>query len=969
MDDSSFEKKCDRSADDNRSALDAYLDALQKGILIDEMSDEDIITMLVAEFSNSIAEGEAEDEISARDSAFAHLAPTFIPYKDTDIRELPVPLSNETMRLGLNSQEYQKTILDFVGFCDTDTSAIFRYAESTRFCDVPAFASFDFPHVGAYGKEEYLEILLTNSIDVLLSNSASITDFDESIFALSVTLASANASWEFDTKKLAVRITESLPLGLYHARISWILDHPMLRQANRTFADVLKSNNLSVGELYLADKAAAMYRFSIYNQLATQEEFAGALYCGAVTESIQKPNPLTVDVIGGRNALLGAGKQTLDELGKVFGLTRERIRQIESKAIKSFAFGASKRMLSWRIAVVGTAMKNGFGGYLGECEEGLKEIPLFYQDESFSSLLKLTPDITVDKKGDGYYLSHLPCVGCTSVRDFALSLDESNGCIEIKNLPDVIRCCEADIYEVPQPLTLAIILRDVYGLHVAGSLLGSQHNKTVSAMRNPKSIANQIRVVMHENEQAISAEKVSAIVSERTGKHISKNHVLSTLSRPEFNCLLWDTSTYILRDYAPYPEELLKNITASLPGLFADRNIPILGVNGIYDMYSSELIAEGIAHPQALYSLLRIIGDEHLLLKEYPWICDSQTIGERTSFSKYFTSVVERNNGFISDEHADRLEERAMAQKWQLDGLSIYSPFLMHANGGWYSLEVMGLDYGAIERVVDDVAAEMQEGELVSAKKIFSDNESLFARSGVKSFDILYRAIDLMDGLPLKASRIPHLVKSDTRGQQVSVREAIRSFIVRKKGLCSQEDLFEEFVIKGGIARQALSPAIFLGDGIFEIDDQVYCTDESLNLSLSYADEFDHALREILGKTSPVGGIFFTSRLVENQISDLPRIIGFEMTKKLLKHLFALSEEYSLFGHNRNCIVCRKDHPEITNDEEFYAAIVEQFFGGWATFDDFSEFCKTYDIINKLAPEFFDAYGLLEASEYSIRLE
>ncbi|MCL2745666.1 MAG: hypothetical protein FWE48_01045 [Coriobacteriia bacterium] len=778
-------------------------------------------------------------EAKPRSDAFSLLSPSFVPNTvplGSITQKLPICLYGKTMNLELDTSEFQKGLLDFLEFNDEDRDAILHYVKSTRFRDAAAFDNFVFPICGVHGKEEDLDILIINSIDILLSLSSDIAELDAAISALLMTLAGVNASWKLDTAKITARVARVIPRGLFHARVSWILDYPELQKSKRTFSEILTSNEPSLGELYLAEKAASIYASSIFNKLALQEDCAELLCCGAVAESLRKPHALTIDIFAGRNALLGKEKQTLAEIGEESGLTRERVRQIEARATKPFVFNASERLLSWRIAVVSAALMQGGGGCLANLSNELVGLPSFYTNQTFESLLKITPDIMIDESGNGFLLKHLPCVDCEIVKHFADAIIDSESHISIADLADVLGCGEECFGVAPSPDALSIVLRDKHGLTIAGSVIGTRKAAAVWSASRPQSISGQIRAVMCETKRPVSAEEIAGIVSDRMGKTVAKSHVLSFMSRLDSDCLLWDTSTYILRRHAPFPEELLNRIAADIPGVFAKNDIPILGVNGVHDMYAGELRQEGVTSPQALYSLLRIIDDKRLVLREYPWICDAREIGERTSFPKYFLSVVERNNGFISDEHADQIASRAMVQSWQLNGLSIYSPFMMNANGGWHALETMGLDYGVIEQVVNEVAATMQDKELISVKKVFSDHMGLLTRSGVKSFDVLYRAIGLMDGLPLKTSRIPHLVKSSDK-RQVSTREAIRTFIKRKGGPCSQEEIFEEFAVKRGIGKNALSPSMFLGDGIFEIDDGVYCADEALELPLEYIDE------------------------------------------------------------------------------------------------------------------------------------
>ena len=124
--------------------------------------------------------------------------------------------------------------------------------------------------------------------------------------------------------------------------------------------------------------------------------------------------------------------------------------------------------------------------------------------------------------------------------------------------------------------------------------------------------------------------------------------------------------TYIHEKNAPYPEELLKIISDLIVDVFDVNQIPIVGVEGIYSKFEDDLQTMGIPTHHALYSLLRKYGDKRLKLQEYPWICNAYCIGERTSFAKYFYSILENNNGFITDEHARVIAEKQWTQSFAL---------------------------------------------------------------------------------------------------------------------------------------------------------------------------------------------------------------------------------------------------------------------------------------------------------------
>lgn len=90
----------------------------------------------------------------------------------------------------------------------------------------------------------------------------------------------------------------------------------------------------TIGQILVADKSEQVEETAMKDILA--EDIAHVLLC--LNEQEKK-------VIEKRFGLYGEEPKTLEEIGKIFGVTRERIRQIESKAIRKLRNPAKKKYL------------------------------------------------------------------------------------------------------------------------------------------------------------------------------------------------------------------------------------------------------------------------------------------------------------------------------------------------------------------------------------------------------------------------------------------------------------------------------------------------------------------------------------------------------------------------------------------------------------------------------------------------
>lgn len=747
------------------------------------------------------------------------------------------------------------------------------------------------------------------------------------------------------------------PSELFSIPLLWLFPEFGSGLEKYEYVGDLLGDNKSILSVYFAN--AIEVSLSRLLMTTTLPIDLGELFKNILIELDVDADDRSIEIYIKRNGL-GASKMTLEEVGAELGITRERVRQIESKITERLRPLRSERFLLLRMAMLGLAKRVKVSGSLDELSEEFIKSGIFSYGTSALGLLELLPEYHIDRSSNTYVLDGYSCKKCDKALLAIYKLRTDSAIATHASFCDIVGCktCEA---ESAPSLSL---FDGVDGIRVSAEYIGAANNPVMKASLRPTSERALLHAILYEADCALTYDEMIELIYEKTGNKPSKNKVGSQVG--SFNdCMLWGRGTYIHEKNAPYPTDLLQVIADLITEVFRINQIPIVGVEGIYSKFEDQLTELGIPTHHALYSLLRKYSDPRLKLQEYPWICDPSNIGERTSFAKYFYSVLEDNNGFITDEHAKAIADKTMAQSFALGGLAEYSPFLINANGGWYDIETAGFDMQGIEDLANEIASTMGEDDIISTVKVFEDYRERCYSLGVKSYDILYYLIDMIeDDLPIEASRKPHLIKSTTK--HMSVREAIRRYVRNSDHPVPYFEIVEEFKINRGINIAGICDALLVGEDIVQTDEEEYWSKTKLGLDQEYLAHFEEELTERIRSCRKYSNLFYRRDEVLPNIRKIQAPDGLRWNNELLKTVVNNSSNFKLFGENASCLVNLRDNPGTTTTESFYYSLIENEFLGWASFDQFTQHCSSYGIREHYEPEFFDAFDSIQASESSI---
>ena len=395
---------------------------------------------------------------------------------------------------------------------------------------------------------------------------------------------------------------------------------------------------------------------------------------------------------------IGCAAQTLRAIGKQLGLSGERVRQILNRLDAEVDFSRLLRFLPVRNAVLVAARELGGSG---ACETlfTLASRRLEPKDGELGDVVQFVPEVELSADGTSFFIVGLACKTCPALAAAAEELDRTSGCVEEAAFVERVGCpaCGSGLRVTAQ------LVSSVTPLVAACGHIGAKNSPRMAHLQNPTNKRALMRLLLAEADQALTCDQIVALAAQR-GIKLTKAHVASTVqSFPE--CMLWGKGTYIHERNVVVPEQQLSRIVDFVIEYFKEEHVPLVGVGGLYDVFRDELEACGVPGKQALYSLLRRVEDPRLELREYPWVCDKAAIDGRTTFAKYFYSVLAQNGGFMTDACAEEIARKTMAQDFALGGLAEYTPYAMHVNGSWYDRATMDVDTQGIAGHAEDAAA------------------------------------------------------------------------------------------------------------------------------------------------------------------------------------------------------------------------------------------------------------------------
>ena len=326
-------------------------------------------------------------------------------------------ISGPSSNLGLD--EWRQHFFGELPYMDDPEGNLVEKYDDIRLCDIPGlYELIPYPHNLYLGKLESVSSLLTSSLEHMITDFG-FTSASSIIDCLICNIGEFNELDEV-LERYAAEIKRNYPSELLCIPLAWLF--PYLDDSLVQFGNVgeLFGENKSILSIYLAQALEEALQRLFANNSAPYK--IDALFLDAFDELDCGCDSRARRIYIKRNGL-GESRKTLEEVGLELDVTRERVRQIESKTQERFDPLKSERLLLLRLAMFNIAKEIGSAGTIDDLCESFVAHGLFETDADCVGFLELMPEYNIKRRlGHSFFRDIHACIAITLLRSLRISL-------------------------------------------------------------------------------------------------------------------------------------------------------------------------------------------------------------------------------------------------------------------------------------------------------------------------------------------------------------------------------------------------------------------------------------------------------------------------------------------------------------------------------------------------------------------
>ncbi|MDH7576988.1 MAG: sigma factor-like helix-turn-helix DNA-binding protein [Bacillota bacterium] len=670
--------------------------------------------------------------------------------------------------------------------------------------------------------------------------------------------------------------------------------------------------------------------------------------------------PRQKTILKGRLGFLDGRQWTLEELGNIEGITRERVRQIEKKCIKKLQHISNKNKLQPLWDVISHILTRSGGVCLAsELAESLANLwlwPSVPPGESVAVLVGASKIFQVIREPRlSIMMESCPCVNCLRVEQMLTrAIDESQGVLAVQEAGRILlescKCeCRVDTVEVAS-------FSCGYVLHIAerSNIIKTDGNylyNQIAWVYRYGQRNEMIEAIMQNCTHAMHFTEVYQKIREMRpdDESLSERYIHACMSNSPV-LLLWDRGTFIHRSHVVIPYGLIHEIENYILERL-NTGVPFISVSGVFKSFKERLVESGVPTESALYSCLRETGNAMLAYPEYPYVMLKENELQRLPLPFVLEQFVRNQQGVVSlDKIRDYLVGTLYVSE-QLQWIYIYNiPNVIQVERAQFiHVDELNIDRDRLRPILDYIDSLLKSTNHVAVTKIFDDKKVTCKLLGISNPFMLYSVLQLFCSEQYDLSKFPRIriLGIGKKGKRtIGVSSEIADYIRKKDAPCSYDELFHHFVDELG----------YRPNTVYNVRcrDDVICYSQGAVVhlaTLNWTDEKQQILeqvaaahcseRERAGK--PYGLITHLYEFAK--LPELP--VCAPWTTTLLGELLCRNGRFLIIGTQRNAFVPASNSKGIKSLSDLLYIILKEYYGGAANLSVFEKEMRDAGILQK----------------------
>ena len=662
----------------------------------------------------------------------------------------------------------------------------------------------------------------------------------------------------------------------------------------------------------------------------------------------------------GRLAATEGKRQTLDQLGAIIGVTRERVRQIEHRCVPKLRRAISRGSLARFLIAIDEELRPWGVRIIGELAAAISrkfDWADELTEEAVVAMVRLLDRFKVDTQAElVYYIQHR-CQQCPTIvsalNEMFVEFKAEKSVCDVSDC--LLSCCrqrcenelksKIDVCRFADDLVRSVASRTSDIKVLDGWVYSGRKEIDRSGTRTHlvESIVQSAGQPMHFSEVYQQAKVLLP-----DDPYVTEHNVYSWMGNSR-ELVLWHRGTYIHRDFLEIPKELIKDIERWLQRKL-ESAVPFVSVAGAYSAFEEELVAAGVPSESALYSCLRASGASSLAYPRYPYVVLNQPGLERLPVTIALEQFVQDAGGVVSlqDMRAYAVDDLCISD--QLFWLHVYDVpnILRLGNGTFIHAENLNVERTTFEVVLAHAQALASKEGHVSVEKVFADKQVTCLSIGIDSPELLYGALQLHVGSGIQMPGFPQIVSvahkkaSGVKG----ILDEVADYIALKEGPCSFEELEQHFVdglgySAGTVYNVVIREAVvrYSRGSVVHLDTVEWTDDKQRQLEAQARDALDRAR---------AAGRCFASidHLIEyHKLPDLAN--GVVWTRTLLSELLPRGGRFEVLGNARDAYVSVPNEFGVETFEDLVCQLLKTNYEGACELESFEKEMREAGIVQK----------------------